>query len=72
MVVPGQRKTARRAAQHGVRYLAHVTTCRLRGTPRMGRHEGTGDRVGRPGLTTASPRWDSVIATRPGHTRCRL
>jgi hypothetical protein len=72
MVVPGQRKTARCAAQHGVRYLAHVNPCRLRGTPRMGRHGGTGGRVGRAVPTTARPRWDSIIAMRPGRTPCRL
>jgi len=33
MVVPGQRKTARLAAEQGVRYLSHVNTCRLRGGP---------------------------------------
>src|SRR5712691_748692 len=33
MVVPGQRKMARLAAEQWGRYLAHVNTCRLRGGP---------------------------------------
>jgi RNA polymerase sigma-70 factor, ECF subfamily len=42
MVVPGQRKTARLAAEHGVQYSPHVSTCRFRGYPSDGLARGNG------------------------------
>jgi RNA polymerase sigma factor (sigma-70 family) len=45
MVAPGQRKLARLAAESGVRYHPHVSTCRLRGSP----VEGPARENGRPG-----------------------
>src|SRR6266446_7334639 len=45
MVVPGQRKMARLAAEEGVRYPSHVSACRLRGCP----SDGPARRNGRSG-----------------------
>src|SRR5215510_9201095 len=42
MVVPGQRKTARLAAEQGVQYSPHVSTYRLRGGPSDGPARGNG------------------------------
>ena len=70
MVVPGQRKTARLAAEQGVRYPSHVNTRRLPGGPVDGLVRENGRPAG-PVLTTAHPRWGSVITPRPGCTRYR-
>src|SRR4051812_41116798 len=42
MVVPGQRQTARLAAEKGVQYSPHVSTCRLRRCPSNGPARGNG------------------------------
>ena len=55
MVVPGQRKTARLAAEQGVRYLSHVNTCRLRGDPVDEPARGNGRPAGRASADDRPP-----------------
>ena len=55
MVALGQRKTARRAAEQGVRYRSHVNTCRLRGGPVEGPARGHGRPAGRASADDRPP-----------------
>jgi RNA polymerase sigma factor (sigma-70 family) len=64
MVVPGQRKTARLAAEQGVRYLSHVNTCRLRGGPLDGLVRENGRPAGRASADDRPP----VVGQRHRHT----
>ena len=72
MVVPGQRKTARLAAEQEVRYLAHLNTCRLRGGASNGPAQENGRAAERASADVHPPAVGQGIATPPGHTRCRL
>ena len=47
MVAPRQRKTDQLASEQGVRYLAHLNRCRLRGTPSDGLAQGQRRPTGR-------------------------
>ena len=64
MVVPGQRKTARLAAEQGVRYLSHVNTCRRRGDPSDGPARGNGRPAGRASVDDRPP----AVGPRHRHT----
>ena len=64
MVVPGQRKTARLAAEQGVRYLSHVNTCRLRGGPSDGPARGNGRPSGQASADDRPP----AVGQRHRHT----
>ena len=55
MVVPGQRKTARLAAEQGVQYSPHVSTYRLRGTPSDGPARGNGRPSGQASADDCPP-----------------
>ena len=55
MVVPGQRKTARLAAEHGGQYSPHVSTCRLRGCPSDGPVRGNGRPSGQASADDCPP-----------------
>jgi RNA polymerase sigma factor (sigma-70 family) len=55
MMATGQRKTARLAAEHGVRYPSHVTTCRLRGGPVEEPARGHGRPAGRASADNCPP-----------------
>ena len=64
MVVPGQRKTARLAAEQGVRYPAHVSMCRLRGCPSDGPARGHGRPSGQASADARPP----AVGQRHRHT----
>ena len=55
MVVPGQRKTARLAAEQGVRYPSHVNTRRLPGGPVDGLVRENGRPAGRASADDRPP-----------------
>src|SRR5262249_25246103 len=63
MVVPGQRKTARLAAEQGGRYPSHVNTCRLRGGPL----EGPGGGHGRPSGQASADDRPPMVGQRHRH-----
>ena len=64
MVALGQRKTARRAAEPGVRYLSHVNTYRLRGGPVEGPVREHGRPTGRARADDRTP----TVGQRHRHT----
>jgi len=64
MVVPGQRKTARLAAEHGVPYSPHVSTYRLRG----GSSDGPARGNGRPSGQASADDRPPAVGQRHRHT----
>ncbi len=64
MVVPGQRKTARLAAEQGVQYSPHVSTCWLRGYPSDGLARGNGRPSGQASADDRPP----AVGQRHRHT----
>ncbi len=64
MVVPGQRKTARLAAEQRVQYAPHVSTCRLRGYPSDGLARGNGRPSGQASADDRPP----ALGQRHHHT----
>ena len=64
MVVPGQRKTARLAAEQGVQYAPHVSTCRLRGYP----SDGPAREHGRPAGRASDDDRPPAVGQRYHHT----
>jgi hypothetical protein len=64
MVVPGQRKTARLAAEQGVQYSPHVSTCWLRGYP----SDGPARENGRPSGQASADDRPPAVGQRHRHT----
>src|SRR5438093_1418917 len=64
MVVPGQRKMARLAAEHGVQYSPHVSTCRRRGDPL----DGSARENGRPSGQASADDCPPAVGPRHRHT----
>ena len=64
MVVPGQRQTARLAAEKGVQYSPHVSTCWLRGYPSDGLARGNGRPSGQASADDRPP----AVGQRHRHT----